>query len=374
MLRPESSEPTAHGMKTMDNDVLNLIEAWDGNGVVVRFDPATGTWIFIALHDSTLGPPAGGTRTKVYPALADGLRDAMRLAEGMTSKWAGLGVAQGGGKAVLALARPLDGDDKHGLLRRYGALVESLGGAFVTGADLGTGPDEMATVAHATHHVLGIDYDTMTSTDPGPFTAHGVLCGLRAALSETFGSDRLQGRTVLVQGLGGVGAPLARSLSAGGATVLLSDLDQDRVASLARELDGRPVAPESVHATACEVYAPCAVGATLNPQTIPELACRIVAGSANNQLLTADDADRLHRRHILYVPDYVINSGGALAFSKMREGEWDRQSLMREVSGIGRAVAEILREAEGSDASPLVAAQRRVERILAEHRAKAEEV
>ncbi len=354
----------------MDNDVLSLIEAWDGNGVVMRFDRPTGAWIFIALHDDTLGAPAGGTRMKVYPALADGLRDAMRLSEGMTYKWAGLGIAQGGGKAVLALARPLDGEARAALLRRYGTLVESLGGAFVTGADLGTGPDEMAMVASACRHVLGIDYRTMTSTDPGPYTAHGVFCGLRAALEQTFGSDALDGRTILVQGLGGVGAPLARSLAAGGATVLVSDVDQARVASLAQEVGGRPVAPESVYATGCDVYAPCAVGATLNPQTIPRLACRIVAGSANNQLLGAGDAERLHRRDILYVPDYVINSGGAMAFSHMRDGDWDRDSLMRRVDGVGTAVAEILRDAAASGDSPLAAAQKRVERILAEHQAK----
>ncbi len=356
----------------MDKDVLSLIEAWDGNGVVVRFDAATGTWIFIALHDSTLGPPAGGTRSKIYPALADGLRDAMRLAKGMTCKWAGLRVPHGGGKAVLALARPLSDEEKQGLLLRYGALVESLGGAFVTGADLGTGPDDMAVVARGTRHVLGIDYDTMTSTDPGPFTAHGVLGGMRAALAETFGSDRLEGRTVLVQGLGGVGAPLARSLSAGGASVLLSDVDQSRAASLSRQISGRQVAPERVYATACDVYAPCAIGATLNPQTIAKLACRIVAGSANNQLLSDADAERMHKRNILYVPDYVINAGGALAFSRMRGGDRDRESLMRGVDSVGRAVAEILREAKSRDASPLAAAQQRVERILAEHRAKAE--
>ncbi len=353
----------------MDRDLLSLIEAWDGNGVVVRFDCATGAWIFIALHDSTLRAPAGGTRTKVYPTLADGLRDALRLAEGMTYKWAGLGVAQGGGKAVLALPRPLDGEAKDALLRRYGALVESLGGAFVTGADLGTGPGEMARVASATRFVLGIDYDTMTSADPGPYTAHGVLRGLQAALAQTFGNDALAGRTVLVQGLGGVGAPLARSLAAGGAAVLLSDVDPSQVELLAREIGGRPVAAESVYDTPCDVYAPCAVGATLNPQTIPRLACRIVAGSANNQLLAAGDADRLHQRGILYVPDYVINSGGAMAFSLMRDGDRDRDSLMRRVDGVGRAVAEILRQAAGDDVSPLAAAQTRVERILAEAKA-----
>ena len=354
----------------MDHDALSLLETWDGNGVVMRHDRPTGAWIFIALHDSTLGPMAGGTRMKVYPAIADGLRDAMRLAEGMTYKWAGLGIDQGGGKAVLALARPLDGAAKEGLLKRYGALVESLGGAFVTGADLGAGPEEMATVAADCRHVLGIDYTTMTSTDPGPYTAHGVRRGLEAAVEHAFGGRRLEARTVLVQGLGGVGAPLARTLAASGASVLLSDIDPDRMAGLAAEIGGRTVAPEDVYDTACDVYAPCAVGATLNPQTIPRLACRIVAGSANNQLLGDGDAERLHRRGILYAPDYVINAGGAMAFSLMRAGDWDRQSLMGRVDGVGTAVAEILREAAAGDVSPLIAAQKRVERILAERRAQ----
>ncbi len=349
--------------------MLSLLEGWDGNGVVVRHDRPTGAWMFIALHNNTLGPPAGGTRMKVYPALADGLRDAMRLGEGMTYKWAGLGIAQGGGKAVLALARPLDDEAKAGLLQRYGALVESLGGAFVTGADLGCGPDEMAQVASATRHVLGIDYTDMTSTDPGPYTAHGVFCGLKASLAQRFGSGELSGRSVLVQGVGGVGAPLARSLAAGGASVLLSDVDQNRVDTLAEEIGGRSVPAENVYGTECDVYAPCAVGATLNPQTIPRLACRIVAGSANNQLLSEDDAERLHQRDILYVPDYVINSGGAMAFSLMRDGDWDRASLMQRVDGVGTAVAEILSEAAASGDSPLTAAKKRVERILAEHRA-----
>ncbi|MCP3956462.1 MAG: amino acid dehydrogenase [bacterium] len=353
----------------MDRDLLSLIEAWDGNGVVTRFDRPTGTWIFIALHDDTLGPPAGGTRMKVYPALADGLRDAMRLAEGMTFKWAGLGLKFGGGKAVLAIKQPLEGEQRRGLLLRYGALIESLRGAFCTGADLGTSAGDMSTIAEACHHVLGIDYGSRTSTDPGPYTAHGVLRGLQAALAQSFGSEALDGREVLVQGLGGVGLPLARSLARGGARVLLSDLDDRRVEVLKQELGCESVAPADVYSTPCDVYAPCAVGATLNPRTIPTLACKAVAGSANNQLLEAEDAERLHQRGILYVPDYIINSGGALSFSLMAEGIRDEESLMREVDRVGTAVAEILREAAEADISPFVAARRRTQRILAEHRA-----
>ena len=355
----------------MDKDVKALIESWDGEAVVTRFDRATGTWIFIALHDSTLGRPTGGSRMKVYPALADGLRDAMRLAEGMTDKWAGLGIGFGGGKGVMALAEPLTGERRVGLLQRYGALIESLCGTFTTGADLGTTADDMAVIASACRHVMGVDYDTMTSTDPGPYTAFGVFCGLKATVAQVFGSDDFEGRSILIQGLGGVGAPLARSLASDGANLLLSDLDTSRAETVARELDGRVIASNEVYSTPCDVYAPCAVGATVNAQTIPQLACRIVAGSANNQLLEAEDAERLHRKGILYAPDYIINAGGALAFSLMKDGERDEATLLRRVEGIGSAVTDILQEAAASDVSPLTAARHRVARILEERRAPA---
>ena len=161
----------------MNERFFTLLQAWDGNGVVVRHDRPTGTWIFIALHDDTLGPAAGGTRMKVYPELADGLLDAMRLAEGMTYKFAGVGLARGGGKAVLAIPRPLEGEEREGLLERYGVLVESLRDAFSTGPDLGAGPDAMTVVARKTRYVFGVDPATGRSVDPGPFTAHGVLVG-----------------------------------------------------------------------------------------------------------------------------------------------------------------------------------------------------
>jgi leucine dehydrogenase len=354
----------------MNREIFSLMENWDGEGVVMRHDRPTGTWIFIALHSSALGRPSGGTRMKVYPTLADGLEDAMRLAEGMTYKWAGLGTPFGGGKAVLAVPRPLEGAERDGLLLRYGAFVESLNGAFGTGADLGAGPDAMAIVARRTRYVLGIEADG-SPRDPGPFTAHGVECGLKAALGEVFGSEDPAGRKILIQGLGDVGGPLARALARDGAELLLSDIDEARAAKLAAELGGRTVPPGQVYSTECDVYAPCAIGATVNEETIPQLKCRIVAGSANNQLRVDEDAERLHRRGIVYAPDYVINAGGALAFSLMLEGGWDDESLFRRTAGIGDAIRDILREAAASESSPLRAARARVDRMLAERRSAA---
>lgn len=347
----------------MTQDLFALIESWDGKGVVVRHDRATGTWIFIALHDARRGPMAGGTRMKVYPELAEGLRDAMRLAEGMTWKWAGIGVARGGGKAVLAIPRPLADDEREGLLLRYGDLVESLGGAFTTGADLGAGPDAMAIVARRSRHVLGVDGDG-TSTDPGPFTARGVFVGLVAALEHVFGSRDLAPRSVLVEGLGGVGLPLASSLAEGGARLLVADLDEAKAERFAGELGATVVPLAEVPATPCDVYAPCSVGATVNAETIPRLRCRLVAGSANNQLGTDADAGLLHARGIVYVPDWILNAGGAIALSTLKEGH-DRDTAWARVDGIAAAVTEILEDASAHGDSTLAAAKRRVERELA---------
>ncbi len=351
----------------MSQELLSLIENWDGNGVVVRHDRPTGTWIFIALHDDTLGPSAGGTRMKSYPDLAAGLRDAMRLAEGMTYKWAGIGIDLGGGKAVLATPRPLEGAEKEGLLERYGALVASLRGAFATGADLGTGPAEMAIVRRKTPNVFGAEADG-SAIDPGPFTARGVLAGLRASVQHVFGSADVAGRRILVEGLGGVGIPLARSLADGGARLIFADLDTAKAEDLARQLGAKVVGVEEVPTTECDVYAPCAVGATLNRDTVPRLRCRIVAGSANNQLREDADAGRLHQRGIVYAPDYVINAGGAMALYRMSRGE-DRDAAFERVATLGDTVADILQQAAETSESPLVAARRRVDRILAARRA-----
>lgn len=343
------------------NDIESLIRDWDGLAVVARHDPSTGAWIFIALHDDTLGRPLGGTRMKVYPHAADGLRDAQRLAEGMTHKWAAAGIEMGGGKAVLALSRPLSGTEREGLLRRYGRLVDSLQGAFATGQDLGTSAEDMATVAEETRHVHGVT--RAGAIDPGPYTARGVFAAQRATFRRLVGSPDPAGRSVLVQGVGGVGGPLARRLAEAGAEVLLTDLDEDRAAALAGEIGGSTVAASDMIGTPCDVFAPCAVGAVLSSESIPRLACRAVCGSANNQLERPEDADLLHRRGILYAPDYVANSGGAIAFHLMarRAGE---EEIVARLDALEGVMDEIFAEAEREGRSPLWAARRRVERML----------
>jgi len=356
------------GRAVEDLGVLELIERWDGRGVVAHHDAPADAWFFVALHDDTLGVPVGGCRMRVYDRPEDGLLDAMRLAEGMTAKWASIGLEFGGGKSVLALSRPLADTERRGVIRRFGRLLNTLDGAYGTGEDLGTTPEDMALLASVSPHVVGISKEGEGPTDPGPFTALGVFSGIRAALAHRFGSDSLEGRSVLIQGVGDVGEPLAKLVAEAGGTALCSDLDRGRAERVADAVDGTVLETDGVYSTECDVYAPCAVGATVNARTIPQLACAIVAGSANNQLETDADADRLIERGILYAPDYVANAGGAMAFGLMYGGLTDMEEIERRVAGLHDTLAEIFEEADANGESPLEAAEARVRRVLEEAR------
>ncbi len=348
----------------MIEQLKRMIRDWPGEVVVIRRDEATAAWVFVALHSSRRGTPVGGTRMKVYEQPTDGLRDALRLAEGMSYKWASLDLPRGGGKAVLALSRPLDPPERRGLLERYGRLLESMDGAFGTGEDLGTTPEDMAWLARHTRHVHGVQPDGSVM-DPGPFTAHGVYHGILAGVRWRFDQSTLQGLSALVQGLGDVGEPLARRLHDAGAKLLLSDLDSARAERLAAEFDAELVTPEQVYETPCDLFVPCAVGGILNRETIPRLACQIVAGSANNQLGEAEDGPRLHERGITYLPDYVLNSGGALALGTLVEGDTP-EDLLRRVERVGVLISEVLERSDQSGTAPATVA-----RALAEERLQA---
>lgn len=351
----------------MDNhlreELQSIIDSWDGEDVVAQYDEPTGTWIFIALHSSVRGMPSGGTRMRHYAEPSLGLRDAMYLAEGMTAKWAVLGANKGGGKAVLAIPGDLQGQDREGLLRRYGALVDSLDGRFGTGEDLGTTPEDMAIVREETRWVHGLDPDGRM-TDPGPLTAAGVAHGIDAAIEHVYGEDRPDPLTVLVQGVGDVGGPLCDELHRRGFRLLISDPDVDRCQAVARRVGADIVNPDDALVTECDVLAPCAIGGILNDESVPRLRCRIIAGSANNQLSSPEIADVLAKRNILYVPDYVINSGGALAFELHAGGLTDKAALLERMGTVGELVAGILHDARSENRSPVEAARRRVDNAL----------
>ena len=332
----------------------DLLRRWDGEHVVARFDEPSGTWMLICIHSTTLGPAMGGTRLKVYGSPAEALEDGLRLAAGMTRKLAVAGLPCGGGKGVLAVPSLPEGDERRRLLERYGELIESLGGSYVTGPDVNTGEADLDVIGSRTPYVFCRSAANGGSGDPSIHTARGVFHGIRASLRHAFGSDDPAGRTVFVQGAGSVGGKLARLLLDAGATVLVSDLDEER----ARATGATVVAPDAVLETACDVYAPCALGATLNAETIPRLRCRIVAGGANNQLATLEDGERLRAAGILHAPDFLINAGGAMHGIGLEQLGWDAAELDRRVAGIGDTIARLYEQAEAQGITPDAAAER----------------
>ena len=334
----------------------SLIESWDGEKVVIAYDQPSGTWIFICMHSTALGPAAGGTRMKVYDTPADALADGMRLSAGMTSKFAVTDLEFGGGKAVLAVPEIPQGDERRRLLLKYADIVESLKGAFYTAPDVNTSAADMDVMAERCSYVFSRSAENGGSGNPGPFTARGVYHGIRASCAHAFGSDDLTGRSVLVQGVGSVGAPLAELLAADGATLLLSDVDDVRAGELAGRLGANVVAPDDVIETECDVYAPCALGATLNAETIPRLGARVVAGSANNQLAEEDDAERVRAAGVLYAPDYVINGGGALYASVRELRGWNDEQIETALAGIGETLTRIYERADADGTTTLAAA------------------
>jgi leucine dehydrogenase len=331
-----------------------LLERWDGEHTVIRHDRVSNAWMIVAIHSTRLGPAGGGTRMKQYATPEDALRDALRLAAGMTRKLAVLGLPIGGGKAVLAVPELPEGETRRRLLERYGDLIESLGGSFVTGPDVNTGAGDMDVIGERTSHVFCRSVENGGSGDPSVHTALGVFHGIRASVWHAFGADDLDGRAVLVQGAGSVGAKLATLLADAGANVLVSDVDEAR----ARATGGILVAPADATSTECDVYAPCALGATLNAETIPRLRCCIVAGAANNQLDTAADGERLREAGILYAPDYVINGGGALHGIGLEQLGSTAEQLDAEVEGIGDTLLRIYADADERGISTAEAAER----------------
>lgn len=345
-----------------------LLREWPGEEVVVRYDRPADAWIFIALHSIRGARSVGGCRLKVYGSPEEGLWDAIRLAEGMTYKWAAIDVDYGGGKGVIALSRPVAGEERTALLLRFGRMIDSLNGRYGTGPDIGTTPADMALLATVTRYVHCYDWKAKAPYDPGIYTALGVYIGMKAAWRHLTGSDDLRGLRVLVQGVGDTGAPLARYLARAGAVVLLTDINPAKVAPVAAELGAEMVPPERAYDTECDIYAPCSVGATLDETTIPRLRCRVVAGSANNQLRTPEDAERLRARRILYAPDYVVNGAGAVSLAMVDDGA-DFAAIEREIGRMDARLTGIFREADERGESPVEAARRMVERTL-ERRAR----
>jgi leucine dehydrogenase len=343
----------------------DLLPAWGGEEVVVRFDEPSATWMFVCVHSTVLGPGAGGTRMKVYAEPRDALRDGLRLSSAMTSKNAMAGLPLGGGKAVLAVTEIPAGEGRHDLFLRYGDLVESLHGTYRTACDMNTSSADMDIVGERSSFVFAKTEAAGGSGTSAPATAVGVFNGLRAAVAHAFGEDDLGGRVVAVQGVGAVGEPIARELVEHGARLVVTDVDDVRAKELAQELDAETAGTEEIYDAECDVFAPCATGAVLSAGTIPRLRCRVIAGAANNQLAEPGDADRLAERGILYAPDYVVNAGGMIHLASLELLGEDVAARDERLRGIGDTLAEVFALAERRGISTAAAADAIVEERLA---------
>ncbi len=332
-------------------------------------EDSVGYYGIIAIHDTTLGPALGGCRFWNYASEEEALVDVLRLSLGMTYKAAVAGLNLGGGKSVI-IGDP-ETQRREMIFRAHGRAVETLKGRYITAEDVGTSVEDMDYVHMETENVVGI---AGRSGDPSPVTAYGTYRGMKACVFELYGDDSLKGKTVTVQGVGHVGYYLCENLAGEGANLVVSDIHQDKVARCVEDFGAEAVGADEICDVDADIFAPCALGAIVNSETIPRLKVKIIAGAANNQLATKEDAKAVQDRGILYAPDYVINAGGLInVYSEL--ADWSTERSKRKASEIYHTLLEVFELAREEKLTTAEAAdriaQRRIERVGTLHRSRA---
>lgn len=343
-------------LNASSRDFSRLVQSlpdFDGHEeVLLAHDEQSGLRALIAVHNGFRGPGVGGTRLWNYQDDSAAVTDVLRLSRGMTFKNAMAELPFGGGKAVI-LAPDFSKYSRRELMRAFGRAVSQMEGRYFTAEDVGTSCDDMAEIRNETKWIFGLKD---TSGDPSPHTAHGVLLGIEASVDERLQCDRLEGLRVLVQGVGHVGYHLCAMLHQRGARLLVSDINRQAVARCEKEFGATAVSPDDVYDTESEIYAPCALGATLSVENLERLKVTIIAGAANNQLRDAKAAEALQQREILYAPDYVINAGGIINIACEMNGHYRHEVAVREVSKIKPRLQEVFRRARAEEKGTWVVA------------------
>ncbi len=318
----------------------------DGYETVVRCDdPDSGLKALISVHDTTLGPALGGMRMWSYLSDQEALTDVNRLSKGMTYKSAVADTGLGGGKSVIIANSKTDKSEK--LFRAMGRFVASIEGKYTTAEDVGTSVDDMVIVRQETKHVTGLPREMGSSGDPSPYTALGCFLGMQACVEKGLGTSDFKDVRVALQGCGQVARYLAGHLTKAGAKLIVADIVKEKAQLLVDQYGAEVVAPEDIYDVECEVYAPCALGATVNDDTVPRLKAKIVAGAANNQCLTVEHGDRLRERGVIYAPDFVINAGGIINVSvELEPNGYNEERALVKVRNIHDAVMDILKTAD----------------------------
>lgn len=321
-------------------EIFDEMGQHDHEQVVFCNDSDTGLKAIIGIHNTVLGPALGGTRMWDYASDAEALNDVLRLARGMTYKAAISGLNLGGGKAVII------GDagklKNEAFLRKFGKFIESLNGKYVTAEDVNMSPDDMEYISMETKHVTGLSESVGGGGDPSPLTAYGVYVGMKASAKRAFGSDSLEGKSISVQGVGHVGMFLLEYLAKENMKIFVSDYHQERAVEAASKFGATAVGLEEIYDLEVDIYSPCALGATINDNTIDRLRCHIIAGAANNQL----DNEALHgemlvKRGIVYAPDFLINAGGLINVGIDYLGGWNKDTVYRKTEKIYQTTLDI---------------------------------
>ncbi|WP_405101282.1 Leu/Phe/Val dehydrogenase [Oceanobacillus sp. FSL H7-0719] len=313
-------------------ELFNYMEKYDYEQLVLCQDKASGLKAIIAIHDTTLGPALGGTRMWTYASEDEAIEDALRLARGMTYKNAAAGLDLGGGKTVI-IGDPKK-DKNPEMFRAFGRYIQGLNGRYITAEDVGTTTEDMDLINLETEYVTGTSPTTPEAAgNPSPVTAYGIYKGMKAAAKEAFGSDSLAGKTIAVQGVGNVAYALCEYLHEEGANLIVTDINEAAVDKAVEAFDARAVGPNDIYGVECDIYAPCALGAVINDDTIPQFKAKVIAGSANNQLAEERHGDMLHEKGIIYAPDYVINAGGVINVADELAG-YNKERALKKVEVI----------------------------------------
>jgi leucine dehydrogenase len=345
-------------------EIFKYMETYDYEQMVICQDKQSGLKAIICIHDTTLGPALGGTRMWTYDSEDAAIEDALRLARGMTYKNAAAGLNLGGGKTVIIGDPKKDKNEE--MFRAFGRYIQGLNGRYITAEDVGTTVEDMDLIYQETPFVTGVSPAFGSSGNPSPVTAYGVYRGMKAAAMEAFGTDSLEGKVIAVQGVGHVAYTLCKHLHEEGASLIVTDINKEAVQRAVEDFGAKAVDIDDIYSVECDIFAPCALGAIINDDTISQIKAKVIAGAANNQLKETRHGDALHEMGIVYAPDYVINAGGVINVADELNG-YNRERALKKVETIYDNIASVIEISKRDNIPTYLAADRlaeeRIERM-----------
>lgn len=325
-------------MTTIDN----IIKNWEGEAIISHYDNSTDTWMFVGVYSTSLGRPAGGTRMMNYKKLEDAIYDVMKLSEGMAKKFALANIPRGGGKAVLAIPQSFDNSLRVGLMERYGKWLAGLRGILETAGDIGTNVEDLKSISKYYDGVFGLPVDMGGGGDLNYPTALGVYASMVKCAEDILRTNSIKGLRVALQGLGGVGSELLKMLYTAGCEVVISDIREDLVRFYCEKFGFKSCSVNEIYEQECEIFSPCAIGGILNPENIARLNTKIVVGAANNQLADKSSKTLLSEKGIVYVPDFVVNSGAIIWAYSREEFKLSEEVSKGKVLSIADTVMDVV--------------------------------